>query len=130
MTPIHHPRMSHQHNDPEYKIFCHFAETLINIFNHPIKIKHLASWISHPKGETREEGGSTNHNQGEEVGAVVPLQNTVFPRTVLISKSCPQSGYTSTVVWFHLSANDTVQMVKMIVFSPFRLSKSGFWRPS
>ena len=132
MALIHHPRMSHQPNDPKYKICCHYAETFISILNHPIKIKHLASWrpyiirwwvilfrgggppadprrggvpvcnmhqgegdrdespfprtgggpwwvtlskkgwgavMSHPNGEwAREEGGSTNHSQGEGVG--------------------------------------------------------------
>ena len=46
MTLIHHPRMSHQPNDTKYKICCHYAEMLNNILNHPIKIKHLASWRS------------------------------------------------------------------------------------
>ena len=46
MTLIHHPRMSHQPNDTKYKICCHYAEMHINILNHPIKIKHLASWCS------------------------------------------------------------------------------------
>ena len=45
-TLIHHPRMSHQPNDTKYKICCHYTEMLINILNHPIKIKHLSSW--HP----------------------------------------------------------------------------------
>ena len=43
MTPIHHSMMSHQPNDPKYKICCHYAELLINILNHPSKIKHLVS---------------------------------------------------------------------------------------
>ena len=34
------------------------------------------------------------------------------------------------VIWCPLSTNDTVQMKKMIVFSPFRLSVTEFWRPS
>ena len=29
--------------------------------------------MSHPKGETREEGGSTNHSQGEGVGGQIML---------------------------------------------------------
>ena len=43
MTPIHHSMMSHQPNDTKFKIYCHYVETLINILNHPIKIKHLTS---------------------------------------------------------------------------------------
>ena len=46
MTLIHHPRMSHQPNATKYKICCHYAEMHNNILNHPIKIKHLASWRS------------------------------------------------------------------------------------
>ena len=42
LTPIHHPRMSHQPNDPKYKKCYHYAEMLINILNHPIKIKHFS----------------------------------------------------------------------------------------
>ena len=44
MTLIHQSMMSHQPDDTKYKICCQYAEMLINILNHPIKIKHLASW--------------------------------------------------------------------------------------
>ena len=53
----------------------------------------------YPKGGTREEEGSTNQNQGERVGADYvneSPQNTVSPRTVLISKSWGQSPCPTT----------------------------------
>ena len=43
------------------------------------------------KGVCPKGGGSTNHSQGEGWGERVPLQNTIFPRTVLISKNWPRS---------------------------------------
>ena len=51
MTLIYHPRMSHQPNDPKYKICCHYAEMLINILNHPIKNKAFGvmTFIYHPR---------------------------------------------------------------------------------
>ena len=51
MKLIYHPRMSHQANDPEYKVCCHYAEMLINILNHPIKNKALGvmTLIYHPR---------------------------------------------------------------------------------
>ena len=35
-----------------------------------------------------------------------------------------------SVLWCHLSTTDTVLMKKIIIFSPIRLSETGFWRPS
>ena len=54
--------------------------------------------MCHPKGAC-PKGGSTNHNQGEGVGADyvnLALQNTVSPQTVLISKRWVQSVYLTT----------------------------------
>ena len=56
--------------------------------SHPFQKGVGGTVMSYPKGAC-PKGGSTNHNQGEGVGAHyvnVALQNTVSPRTVLISK--------------------------------------------
>ena len=50
MTLIYHPRMSHQPNDPEYKICYHYAEMLIKILNHPIKICYMRQGEGDPRG--------------------------------------------------------------------------------
>ena len=73
MTLIHHTRMSHQPNDTKYKICCHYAEMLINILNHPIKIKHESSFSAgggppaDPRGGAYQSVTSTKGrgNQGE-----------------------------------------------------------------
>ena len=43
------------------------------------------------------QGSGTSPITAEGRGAVVPLQSTVSPRTILISKSCPRSGYSTTI---------------------------------
>ena len=60
--------------------------------------KGWGSVMSHPFQRERvpRERASTNHSQGEWWGAVLPLQNTVSPQTVLISKSCPRIPHPTT----------------------------------
>ena len=56
-------------------------------------------WWVIQRGRVPREGGSTNHSQGEGVGADyvnVPLQNKVSPRTVLILKKSVRSAHYTT----------------------------------
>ena len=69
MTPINHPRMSHQLNDTKYKICCQYAETLTCFFNGEGAV------VNHPiLGEGEPRGGayqSVTDTKWRGEGAVV-----------------------------------------------------------
>ena len=63
--------------------------------SHPFQEGGGGTVMIHPKGGGGQ-GSGTSPITAKGRGAVVPLQNTVSPRTILIAKSCPRSGFSTT----------------------------------